>query len=815
MLTGSAGITLARSFGPLVGAPPVAYAEESDTRLVTSNGAATHVPSVQVYDVAGAAAATLQPLPAALLGDPGSGRQVGAGGLGFTARPLAGDAPVEVYPGLIVTDGLKRREKNFAHVRNNESQTLAAGAPFRLNGPEHRHRIYDDQTRWETTESWSGDLTRVFASSSQSYADAPAPIQRGAHPGAALDGDRGTSWRSAANLEPVGQWWQADLRAPSRVVSLRVALAPDSAPVEQLTISNGTDSAVVAAPEPGQEREYTLGLDPGRYLRVTGAGDPLGLPGALAISEVESDVLDAQRLLTLPELPEGARVDGVALTRDQEPAACGLVAAAFVCNDALVSPGEDGDTLARTFTLPYAETFDATVSGSLRRTQGAGTALLTRYGLSVQAPTSPGSDVASSGLAILDDDPATTWISVGSPTPRIRVGLAQPSRLRQIQLTVNEGAAASVPRVVKVSHGPWSQTVTLDEAGTARLLGPRTREFSVRILQVAPAFSVDGRDFVTLPPGISELKVNARSPSGWAGRVLEFPCGAGPVLGYSGELVPTSVTASAQGLIRGEQVAVTPCSGSVVGRRGASPELGQGENTLLVRPTPLFRVDAVTLRSAALVASGQERVAVARDSNGMPAAVQVTASTVPRLLALPQNLNAGWVATAAGDALDEQRVDGWRQAWVVPAGVGGTIELRFEPQGRFSLMLGLGGGLVLVTLLAALWPARRSARIEGPLQTGPPGLLDLAVVLTAGGLLAGWLGLAVMVAAVLFGVLMPAFAGWPLLGAAALVSASVGVAWPRISEQSWSVEWSQSTSLVALGALVAALASLSRPERPG
>lgn len=810
VLEDSPGLTLARSFGPTVGSAPYLFDPDSGTRLVTGDGASTRVPSVQVYDVAEAAAATVQPLPQALAGDPGSGSEVAMGDFGDAPRPLAQDAPVDEYPAVLLTDGLRRREKNFARVRDNESQTMPAGDPFRLGGPEHRHRLGDDQDRWETTETWTGTVSRVLGSTAQSYADAPVPIQRGAHPGAALDGDPSTRWLSASDQQPVGQWWQADLRTPEPVGQVAVTLSPDSAPVSRLRISTGRDSVDVAAPEPGETGEYAVGLAAGPYLRVTAVGEPLAVPGSLALSEVSSPVLRTQRYLTLPAVTPGARVDGVALSRDQEPAACVLVEPAFVCNDALVTEGEDGDTLARRFTLPYAEGFEPRLTGSLRRTPGAGAALLAREGIAVAAETSPHGDVASSPVAIVDDDDATTWVAPG--VPRFRVTLAEPERLESVRLRVNPGAAAASPSTVRVSHGSWSQTVTLDASGEAALAGPRTRSFRIQILRSRPAFSVQGQSFVQLPPGVSDLRVNGRSPTGWAGRTLDLPCGTGPSVSLDGALRETRVTATARQLIRGERVPVQLCRNA--GSRAAGPrlELRQGENTLLARASDLLRLDGLALQGPQLARTGPTPVAVTRDETLAPTGLTLSPSSQPRLLTLPQNVNPGWTAALDGEPLRQQRVDGWKQGWIVPAGAAGRVSLDFEPADGFRLALLVGAGLVLLTVLAAAWPARRS--VQAPAQQGRPGVLDLVLVVAAGGLLAGLPGLVLLGGGVAAGLLLPRFRGWPLVGAAALLGASLGLVWSWLEGQSWAGEWSQLAALVALAAAVAALAALRRETPP-
>jgi arabinofuranan 3-O-arabinosyltransferase len=85
----------------------------------------------------------------------------------------------------------------------------------------------------------------------------------------------------------------------------------------------------------------------------------------------------------------------------------------------------------------------------------------------------------------------------------------------------------------------------------------------------------------------------------------------------------------------------------------------------------------------------------------------MAAATYPRTLELAENFNAGWVATAAGTPLTAVRVDGWRQAWVVPARVGGTVALTFAPDRAYRSELGAGAIAAILLVVVALLPIRR------------------------------------------------------------------------------------------------------------
>jgi arabinofuranan 3-O-arabinosyltransferase len=77
-----------------------------------------------------------------------------------------------------------------------------------------------------------------------------------------------------------------------------------------------------------------------------------------------------------------------------------------------------------------------------------------------------------------------------------------------------------------------------------------------------------------------------------------------------------------------------------------------------------------------------------------------------RVLALRENANAGWEATAGGERLTPFVVDGWQQGWLVPAGFSGEVLLRFAPDDGYVAALGVGAILLGGVAVAALLPSR-------------------------------------------------------------------------------------------------------------
>ena len=800
VLTQSAGITLAESFGPDVGSKQYTYAPNGHVRVVTGSGISSVTGSVDVYDVAAAATGTVTEVPQVLVGDPGSGLQAGLAELGPGPRILAEDADADgAEQGEILTDGNKRRETNFAAVRANQSSTMPASQAYRLNGPEHTHRFLVHPERWQTTEAWARNVASVNASTSQAFADSVPPLEIGAHPGAALDGDPATQWKSARHLDPTAQWWQETFVRPTFLDTVKITLGRDSAPVPELLIQADDQSRLVPAPAPGDARTYNLDFTGATFLRITAAGRDLALPGSFALGEVAVPGVVAQRYLDLPVPDDRFTLDAIATTRDPDRAVCVMVDAAFACDDSLISPGEDGDTLARRFLPPYQSVYELSGTASLRRTVDA--SLLLSSGVSITSDATI-RDVGESPVAAADGDPATTWISE-SDDEVLHLQLPSPETISLLQVRLNPGAAASRPTRLRVSAGDRHAVVRLDENGYAELPDWRTSELDVEVRATEAAFSTIGTQFARLPAGISELELNGKSLNPDAVDTRTFPCGTGPQVTVAGQLRDTALRTSSRELIRGSSVPFRVCG---------TPDifLTPQSTSLLVPPTPLFRVDSVTLSHSDAAEPEPTAVDIHRDDRGSPTTADLPARTSGSVLTLPQNINDGWSADLDGHGLEAVRMDGWKQGWRVPAGEAGTAELSYRPGTAFAVLLGIGLVTVLGVLVVALWPRRRRRRVEGApaLRAGRPGILDVGVSLVAGGLLAGWWGIAGMVVAIVLGTMLRRFTGWGWLSGLALVVGGLALGTDRVARESWAVTWSQAWVLGAACLTVAALAAL-------
>lgn len=272
-------------------------------------------------------------------------------------------------------------------------------------------------------------------------------------------------------------------------------------------------------------------------------------------------------------------------------------------------------------------------------------------------------------------------------------------------------------------------------------------------------------------------------------REITVDCFAGPILSIAGQTVRTSVTASAEQFRSGEPLKASVCDADTpVNENFVNPvSLPEGRQDVVVEPGASFFVDGIRLRTMPIPAQWPTSSApqAARTTAWSPdhREVTLTSTTEDRLLVIPESNNSGWRATTPGGVeLSPVVVDGWQQAWIVPAGASGTISLDFATDRWYRLGI-FGGLLLLIPLLFAALRRPRSMPDLGPAprpwQSLPAAIVTLlgATIVLAG--IAGAAAVAVIGVGAVFldrrygralssRVLVSAAGGFALLGAALL-----------------------------------------------
>ena len=200
---------------------------------------------------------------------------------------------------------------------------------------------------------------------------------------------------------------------------------------------------------------------------------------------------------------------------------------------------------------------------------------------------------------------------------------------------------------------------------------------------------------------------------------LRLRCGLGPALQVDGKAVPTRVWGTYADLLDQRPLHFAACSPVAI-RAGGNQVTEPARDSYSVQdvvvgaPSPAVAAPAAPARIMTWTSS--RRV------------VRVTASTRSYLV-VNENFNPGWRAVIDGRPLRAVRLDGWKQAWLLPAGTAGVVTLTYPPNAIYqdAIVAGLSA-LVLALLVAAgpwAWARRRSgppsAAAAAPTPAAPSG----------------------------------------------------------------------------------------------
>jgi hypothetical protein len=168
--------------------------------------------------------------------------------------------------------------------------------------------------------------------------------------------------------------------------------------------------------------------------------------------------------------------------------------------------------------------------------------------------------------------------------------------------------------------------------------------------------------------------------------------------------VPTRVSGTFAALLSGQPMRFTACS---------PVELAAGANQVVEPSSDAFSVQDIALSVAPVAPARSATGAVIKSWTSSVRTVAVTAAT-SSYLAVNENFNAGWHAVIDGRQLRAVRLDGWKQAWLLPAGTSGVVTLTYQPDQPYLAAVIGGLALLALIMLVAAWPAgwgfRRSGR---------------------------------------------------------------------------------------------------------
>lgn len=740
VLDGSPGIHEVASFGPMVGSDPVLEEDEDegDDRIAVDDGWSERYPAVEIYAVDGAQRAVGSTRGPLVVGGPENLLELLETGLiGPAPALLAADAPQDVDPSdVVLTDGLRRRERNFGRLAEATSPTLGRDDPGRRGAPARDYTIGDQ--RWETYAELLG-ATSVTASSSRAYADRSGPVVPEHQPYSAFDGLTSTEWMSDSDDE--APWVRVELVEPVEVGIVTV-VAGDSGRAEaeeiRVVTDNGSSEPVRApAGEP-----VTVAVPAGPTSSVTVVRDGGG-GGSMAVSEVYVAGVDVDRTLVLPEVPADwgapASILLSSTTGWRDP--CVSVDDDVRCSASRGRGGEEPGALDRTVRLGEGASYFPSIE--VTPTNGAALQGLIQRDQLVNAKSSSAAvdDARGSAVAAIDGDTGTTWVAdPGDRRPSLSLSWIGKRTIRGLDLRLDRDAAASGVSKVVLKYPGGQQTVDLD-SGHADVEPFRSTRVDLYLtsdkdtVNLAPNGSSQ-----TLNVGVSEVRLTGLDllPVALSEIPVDSGCEFGPTLRLGDDFYPTAVAASPRQLFDGGLLPARLCGPEAL-------TLEPGETRAVLSPAPAFRGLRLALTRAPVPAATVTPAELTEES---PVSRELDLSMPDAsIAAIRENQNPGWVGSTPDDgSIEPMTVDGWQQAWRLEGDVN-RIELRFTPDPFYRGALLVGG--LLLALLLGLALVRRHESSDLPAvgtRVLPPAPIAVAG-LVAFGVVGGWWALAVAGAA--------------------------------------------------------------------
>jgi arabinofuranan 3-O-arabinosyltransferase len=740
-LVESPGITLAAQFGPEVGGGTVDDAV---------NDFDAPYPAVQIYHVSDSqAAAVVQPAAGTLrvIGAPESLVTLANENL-LGNRPvlLNSDGPGQPVASTIVTDSLRQRVVNFGALRQDYSPTLTATEPLDTFLSTNDY----------TEADWSPDLAYakyigikdVTASSSAAGIQTfPSQWGTGLLPYAAFDSDAKTMWESGAFDGPLGQWIQGDFDSgvpfgPGAGSRIKVAFADSPAvgpPVTRVTVSTAAGSVSDPVRITGDPQYLAVPSGPSSWLRITITGlDPTSTVAAplgvqVGITSVQVAGVSASRTIVAPPVPAGADSATVVLAKAQpyEPG-CMLTSVRWVCNPMLVSPTEEQYGFDQTAVEPAAQR--ARLSGTAILTDPS---LIEHYALDwpgepvVTATSTQTDDPQDQPWNAFDGNLATTWVAnPEDPHPQLSIVWGYNKTISQLTIERPPGAS-SVMQLVIVGNNGQRRGAIIGASGVATFT--RMTTTSVHLILIT----------YQSPIQISDVVIPGVRPVAEPSLPLSLRCGLGPDISVGGKTVPTEVTGTFADLLNGTPLQFTACKPVTLAAgdtRVTEPASDAFDvQDVVLKPAPAASPasatasSATTSASSATTSSATTSPATTSASPGtaspgatsaladQPVAATVVSWTSSKrvlsvtaptrsYLEVNENFNLGWRAKLDGTTLQPVQLDGWKQAWVLPAGAQGQVTLSYAPARTYRDSIIAGAIIVALCFLLSLALPRRRRR---------------------------------------------------------------------------------------------------------
>jgi SAM-dependent methyltransferase len=441
-----------------------------------------------------------------------------------------------------------------------------------------------------------------------------------------------------------------------------------------------------------------------------------------------------------------------------QPSGCMLGSLGWACDPALATPAEEQYGFNHIFYERSAERSAASGSAVL-----IDPALVDKYArvaagaATVTASSTYTDDPADQARSAFDGNPATSWIaSSQDPRPTLTIGWGSARTIRRVTIERPPGMSALLPVLITGSGGQPRGAMISGTSGVVTFAPMRTTSLTF-------AFTP-----VQAPLQITDVVIGGVPSLSTPSVPFRLRCGLGPLIEVNGKVVPTRVSGTFTALLSGQPMRFTACS-PVDLAAGANQVVEPSSDAFSVQDIALYRLGGSDPPQTPPAHGGTARPpisplagAVIKSWTSSVRTVAVTAAT-SSYLAVNENFNAGWHAVIDGRQLRAVRLDGWKQAWLLPAGTSGVVTLTYQPDQPYLAAVIGGLALLALIMLVAAWPAgwgfpRSRSRIpRGPWFPGFPRFLRRRTSSAAAGPSPRHIRLASALAA---GVLLPAAGFW-------------------------------------------------------
>jgi hypothetical protein len=666
---------------------------------------------------------------------------------------------------LLLTDSNRKRAERWTTVRHTRGYTEAADEePLVTDLTDNRLPLFPDaSSQTQTVAVYEGGIEARATSYGNPITYTPE--ERASY---AVDADPDTAWRTGAFSDARGERLELTLTNPvttDHITLLQPTNGTRNRFIEsvRLRFDDGDAVDVDLTPQsrdkPGQkvtfpERAFeklsieilsdTAGDDVPRYAGFSSMG--------FAEVAIGDDPPHISEMIRLPsDLLDAAGTDSMG-----HPLAISLNRLRQDPTD--VTRLDEERSINRQFMLPSARSF--TLQGEARLSPRAEPVVIDELvgrPHDGSVPWARASNALTGSLevasAAFDGDPGTAWTTARSKPDRqwIEVNLPEPQTIDQLPLTVVADRLHSVPTEVELmvdgtslGRFPLPPIETEAEQNTTATVDVHLPEpvtgstFRVRFTGIRPVTTNDWVSDrpVDQPAAIAEIGLPGPTVPA---RPDTFDSGCrDDLLTIDGQPVSVRITGTMDAALAREPLAVTPCGASAGPRN-----LGGGDHEVATAIGELrgIDVDQLVLRSAPGGAASAATGPLGAEAGGPGSGDEAAAPTMtvadeghdhvrvevsgampgePFWLVLGESYNDGWAASIDGTKLAApELVDGFANGWqVVPEDESFVVDLRFAPQRRVDLGIGLSVVAAAVCLLLTI--RRPRAAVIAPPSLAEP-----------------------------------------------------------------------------------------------